>query len=534
MSRARPRPVRAAFLFAALAPCVSAQCDGLTWSPADLAPGDRFGASVALEGTWAFCGTPGDDSAASFAGAVRTFSSASGAWLPGEKLVAGDAGDADAFGSALCAHGDSLLVGAFAKDGGRGAVYVYERIGAAWVRTQVLAASDGVALANFGRAIATDGELAAVSAPGDPATGGATGAVYVFRFTDGAWVEEQKLTPPDGLGGDSFGAALALGSGHLLVGAPRDNELAPQAGAVYAWEEGEAGVQFRDKLFAPASSAQSYFGAALDLDGARALVGAPSIDGAGSGSVHALGYDGVAWSFDAELVATESTPGMQFGTSVSLSGERALVGAPSGSAGGRGSAHAFEDLGAGLVEVQVVVDPCLTAGAGLGAAVDLGGDVALLGAPGHGALGNELGFARVQHLFSCSLLTHDACALSATKGGEVVHGIDAGPQLAGQMYFLLGSATGTAPPLLLDGQLLPLAGDLYLLVAASLVNQPPFHDYFGMLDERGRGRARFTPGPAEATALVGGTLHQAYAVLRMEPWPMVISVSDAVSLPILP
>jgi hypothetical protein len=130
------------------------------------------------------------------------------------------------FGGAVAIAGDEILVGrpglvlGFPMPPSQtGAVHVFRQgAGGSWrevgaVTAKGLAMQDG-----FGSAVAVDGKLLAVGAPGDP---GRPGAVYVFeRDGTGRWVERAKLTAASSTAGDRLGRAVALKDGVLLAGSP--------------------------------------------------------------------------------------------------------------------------------------------------------------------------------------------------------------------------------------------------------------------------------------------------------------------------
>ena len=104
------------------------------------------------------------------------------------------------------------------------------------------------------------------------------------------------------------------------------------AGAAYIFER-QAGGGWTQvaKLTASDGNAGDLFGTSVSLSGDRALVGARSDDdkGAGSGSAYVfdLQPDGSTWYEAAKLTANDGDRNDGFGRSVSLSEDRALVGA---------------------------------------------------------------------------------------------------------------------------------------------------------------------------------------------------------------
>lgn len=105
-------------------------------------------------------------------------------------------------------------------------------------------------------------------------------------------------------------------------------------------------------------------------------------------------------------------------------------------------------------------------------------------------------------------------AVSVSAGGTQILRLDAGAQHAGRCYWLLGSATGTSPGLVVQGLVLPLVWDGYLDQTLLSPNAAPLFDNLGRLDAAGRGRAELRVPPATSAALAGLRLWHAYVVLE--------------------
>jgi hypothetical protein len=95
----------------------------------------------------------------------------------------------------------------------------------------VLLASDSRDGAQFGEAVALDGDTALIAAPyADPE--GTTGAAYVFVRSGGAWIEQAQLVGASAVF-DGFGASVALSGDIAFVGAPGEDV---GDGAVYVFQ----------------------------------------------------------------------------------------------------------------------------------------------------------------------------------------------------------------------------------------------------------------------------------------------------------
>lgn len=227
-------------------------------------------------------------------------------------------------------------------------------------------ANDGNEFDAFGYSVAVDDLIAVVGARS--ADGG--GAAYVFeRVSNAQWSQRAKLTPPDASG--SFGSSVAISDGRIVIGAPN-------AARAFLFEGSAANWNLVATL---AGEAGSEHGFAVDISGDRAIVGAP-LDG-GSGAAFVYQRQGSAWHLDGEISGSLATASARFGSSVSISGNRALVGAPEDRAidDDSGAAFVYRRTGGGLwVEDQRILPSDATSDMEFGYSVSLDDDRALVGA----------------------------------------------------------------------------------------------------------------------------------------------------------
>ncbi|MCH7977253.1 MAG: T9SS type A sorting domain-containing protein, partial [Bacteroidetes bacterium] len=167
---------------------------------------------------------------------------------------------------------------------------------------------------------------------------------------DGTWIEWAKLTASDGTAGDFFGHSVSLSRDRALVGAAYDGDLGSLSGSAYVFEQQQDGTWIEvAKLTASDGAENHYLGRSVSLvAGTRALVGAPGdgvIDFNGSVYVYERQEDGT-WLETTKLTASDGTAKDRFGWSVSLSEDRAVVGAIQDDDLGEasGSAYVFDNL----------------------------------------------------------------------------------------------------------------------------------------------------------------------------------------------
>jgi hypothetical protein len=313
------------------------------------------------------------------------------------KLVAADGTANDKFGNAVAVSGDTALIGAEADDASRGAVYVFVRSGSAWTQQAKLNAVDGVAADRFGISVALDGNTAVIGASGGDFEGNVNhGAAYVFTRSGASWSQQTKLAVSDGAQVNGFGYAVALGSDTALIGTPFYGLGSETSrGAVYVYTRSSAVWTVQQKLLAGDGAVSDNFGGAVALSGDTALIGAGSAKiGAASaqGAAYVFTRSGAAWSQQAKLVANDGVADDQFGWSVGLSGNTAIVGArldDVNNNSNQGSAYVFVRNGTAWSQQQRLNNLDGGLADAFGVSVSVSGDLIAVGADDYDLVGNQ-------------------------------------------------------------------------------------------------------------------------------------------------
>ncbi len=358
--------------------------------------GDEFGRSVDLDGDTAIVGAHRDGDLGNEAGAAFIFVRNGLNWDQQAKLLPGDGFPGDRFGVSVAVDGSTAVVGS-AFDDGSGAVYVFTRSGTNWVQDAKITVFFGVV---FGFSVDVDGDRIVVGDPLDSSDSMVRqGAAYVFRRRAGGWVQEAKLIAGNAAQDDRFGRRVSISGDRVIVGAPLNDENGSGSGAAYIFfrESGSEWVE-EEPLLPDDPLVNANFGTSVAIDGNRAIVGAYRDDalGTNSGSAYIFsrsveGQGSNDWGDPFKVVASDGAPFDQFGTSVSFSGEFALVGAPladSGQLSDVGAAYVYrfvEGSDEGEMEPSFLFHGKLTACNGSGAdsfgeAVSIDGERALAGA----------------------------------------------------------------------------------------------------------------------------------------------------------
>ena len=238
-------------------------------------------------------------------------------------------------GSIAIGHG-RIVVGAPNANSGQGNAYIFDLSGN---QLGIITASDSSTTADdFGRRVAIGNEKIVIGDYGNDPGGGANanalnaaGAAYIYDL-DGS--NEIKITASDGIGGDNFGDAVAVGSNRVVVGARRDGF---DKGSVYVYDL--SGTQLT-KITASDGQAGDNFGFSVAIESNKIIVGSPLDDdnGSMSGALYVYDLDGTNES----KITVINTADDQLARSVSAGLNKIVVGAPYEGSNDNGAVYVFD------------------------------------------------------------------------------------------------------------------------------------------------------------------------------------------------
>ncbi len=328
---------------------------------------DFFSSSVSLSGNYAIIGTYYEDEDASGGNTLFEAGSAYiferdylGNWQQVQKIVPSDRYEGDYFGYSVSIAGTYAIVGAMLEDedatGGNtihnaGSAYIFERDGAGiWNEVQKIVASDRASEDYFGVSVGISENFIIVGAgrEDEDASGGNTlndaGSAYIFeRDENGIWQEIQKIVATDREPDNNFGVSVGISGNYILIGVWKENEDAlggntlALAGSAYIFERNGSGTWNQvQKIVASDRAAEDHFGSSVDISGDYIIAGAPEEDEnstgsntlSNSGSVYIFERNGSGeWNESQKIVASDREVEDRFGVSAGISGIHAIVGA---------------------------------------------------------------------------------------------------------------------------------------------------------------------------------------------------------------
>ncbi len=354
----------------------------------DAGSGDKFGSSVSLSGDRILIGATDYDSVnnGSGSGAAYIFDFDGSLWQESTILTATAGSSGDALGNAVSLDGNQALVAARNFDDNNngintGAAYLFELSGSTWSQTHQFLASDGIDNDDFGSDVSISAGRVLIGADQTNEGFNAAGSAYVYNFDGTLWIET-KLLAPDAATGNRFGGTVSIENNRLLVGALNGEISGNDTGSVYIFDY-STGInmwEFTQEVAADDITGSSFFASSIALSGDKLIVGNfnDSDNGSQSGAAYVFELNGT-WQ-QTQKVVTQGAVGDDFGYSITLDGNRALIGAPLDGENGlnTGAAYIFDYVnGQWLAPIKLLASDLST---NFGSSVDLEGDNAIIAA----------------------------------------------------------------------------------------------------------------------------------------------------------
>ncbi|MCF6317675.1 MAG: FG-GAP repeat protein [Proteobacteria bacterium] len=310
--------------------------------------GDRFGASVAIDGDTLVVGAiteDGDDGGAeNNSGAAYVFVQSNGIWTEQAYLKAPVPSSGSQFGYSVSISGDTIAIGSHLLNSivnnNSGAVYIFTRTLNVWSYQTTIEASNPDSNDNFGYSVSLDNGTLVVGAyredGNDNTISNEYGAAYVYTGAGNSWSEQTILRAGNFSVGDNFGTSVAISGETAVVGAPNEDGIddgsQDDSGAVYVFTR-TAGV-WTQQSYLKASNVGAFdnFGVSVDISADVIVAGSFLEDGAGdslpsTGAAYVFVYSGMTWNELSILRADNAGIADLFGTSVSIDGNSIVVSA---------------------------------------------------------------------------------------------------------------------------------------------------------------------------------------------------------------
>lgn len=290
-------------------------------------------------------------------GAVYIFEKRAGSWTERQKLITGDGGTGDMFGSSISVYGNIMVVGAPGQTIGdneaQGAAYVYEASGSFWNLSEKLHLGQGSGLTEaydkFGHSVSVNHKMVAVGAPGMGNSN--TGRVLIYkRHRDGS-VDSQASQVISGVNqaqNDMFGFHVESLYDRVYVSALGQNG---QRGAIEVFiEDNSDKFKYSNSIMVSDVSVRSQFGYSFEVTEDLVIVGARNDslgrgDGSNCGSVYVFRNNIENYEQIEKLTASDSMAGHRFGHVVAYDRGMLAINASGAGKYGNGSIYILEQSG---------------------------------------------------------------------------------------------------------------------------------------------------------------------------------------------
>ena len=274
----------------------------------------------------------------------------------------------------------------------------------------------------FGNPVCISGDDAFI---GDPLSYSGKGCVYYYkRSKEGVWEKKSQLTSPSPLQGNKFGCSISASGDYVVIGeeGAKSSSVNVRAGAAHVImrtlddsnrngifiANNQSRYTLPDTGFVGGSApkAGDRLGASVAISGDTIVVGVPGRSTNNTGAIRMYKRDSQPnkniWTnlFDNKVYLNGQKSGSEFGSSVDISGQSLIVGAPkTNHTNGKlntGAVHIFKNtndfretpngMGRGDVETKII-DKINIANSYLGSSVSISGNDAVVGASGSTNMG---------------------------------------------------------------------------------------------------------------------------------------------------
>lgn len=251
-----------------------------------------------------------------------------------------------------------------------------------WRHESSMTSNDGTSEDLFGYSVAISGNTAIVGSVGNDVGGKIDqGSAYIFVHSGNQWIQQAKLIADDGAAHDNFGRTVAIDGDTAIVGTTGDVGTNDNQGKAYVFVRAGTSWTQQAMLTADDGAAQDFFGTSVAISGDKAVIGATFDDvgaNADQGSAYVFVRSESRWSQQIKLTADNGAAFDNLGNCVAISGDTVIVGAYFADVGGnanQGSAYIFA-----LNDDRWIQEAQFTANTSLfGNSVAIDGDTAVVG-----------------------------------------------------------------------------------------------------------------------------------------------------------
>lgn len=184
----------------------------------------------------------------------------------------------------------------------------------------------------FGYSVAIEGDTIVVGAPFDNTSQTVDqGAAFAFSWNGSQWAQSQKLQRSAGAGDDHFGTSVAVSGDTIVIGVPlADLTAGGNQGAAIVFERNGGWIQGPTLTAGGSAESGAQFGSSVAISGDAIVVGAPFENVGGDvaqGSAYVFVRSGAVWMQEQKVTASDGAGDDRFGFSVAIGGDTIVAAA---------------------------------------------------------------------------------------------------------------------------------------------------------------------------------------------------------------
>lgn len=159
------------------------------------------------------------------------------------------------------------------------------------------------------------------------------GKVYLYSLTSSGLEQTDAFYPSDALVDDSFGSSISIQNDFIAIGSPYHDANVENSGAVYLYKKTNGVYLLLQKITAPNFSLNANFGSFVKIYNNQLFISASGVEPQGAnvttnnGSVYVYSYNGTNWVFSKELTVANSK---NFGKKIEVENTKLVISSDGG------------------------------------------------------------------------------------------------------------------------------------------------------------------------------------------------------------
>jgi hypothetical protein len=302
-----------------------------------------------------------------------------------QKLFASDGKNGSRFGKSVAIYNDLIVVGAPSSNldamTEQGAVYIFKRTGFTWTQIKKLLPPGNEISGKFGYDVAVHNGKVLVSSPGKTINGKTSaGAAYLYEFKQNDWQMIKEFNAETPLQDGLYGQSVKMYNNDVVIGYPGNVLSNKRCGSVQVHTRNPINNTWQEESIMPSTKEDHMnFGESVDIYQDTIIEGAPFFDNVGNQPINNAGivylYERNNGLWQHIGTSDGSALSANMGAAVAINGPHVFYGIPGAAGGG-------EVMGGTWRYPIHYTDIEKQSGSDFGSSIAISGNNFIIGAPG--------------------------------------------------------------------------------------------------------------------------------------------------------